>query len=714
MQPIETRTSDPEPPNGRENLTIAESRSAVKYVLSGLKRWQVVPVFIIAVYLFLGIFGPTLAPFGPNRGTISNRFCPPLGIDALTIAQYPASRSTDCGTAHILGTDQIGRDVFSRLLHGARTSLWVVGPSVIIGTMIGTLIGAVINGWSPKPRLIAYLIASVTIVPFGIFLLSEPQALYVFGMFRSARDSVDPSALTAFSNATAVITLALVAIAYRYDNKCRSSWSEGVDAEFPVHSFCRKLHTQIVALAPWTVLAAIASAALVFLRSGSSFVQTAAITWNYEPDHLFEHVGMLSPFVPMVLIPIALVSLATWWVTHRLLIRFNSTPKSFGSKNRNVEVSTEEPSSASFVLTEEDSDRDGIEAFENGDPKTSIGSVRRLKRLRWVLIIVAVVTAIVVIRFGTAEAVPIVRELAQDWNGDYQSALAYSVQGRRDASECANELSSRLRTLRSLSPEQLDIEASQRCLDLYFQYRNAPTHRLTFDHALQFVPQTLTLALLASIVSAVIWTATSTSTSVARRVVGGCVVLVALIGLTMTFGYTAWLLAVSRWFDPVNLVLSDQGLAISRAVIVVRDFSVALGISYLSIAIAKPPTRFEKAIPKVESLYKWTTYLVPCVLLTSGLLIAFHYRFPAFLLFLDDALGVIPNPSEEQTYISTSSLFRNWLWTYWFALIGYAAIVFAFFYAAISGFRLFANENRDSDTDETPINPAASTLHRSS
>ena len=176
----------------------------------------------------------------------------------------------------------------------------MVGPSVLIGAMIGTLIGAVINGWSPKPRLIAYLIASVTIVPFGIFLLSEPQALYVFGMFRSARDSVDPSALTAFSSATAVITLALVAVAYRYDDKCRSTWSAHVDTEFPIHSFCRKLHTQIVSLAPWTVLAAIASAALVFLRSGSSSVQTAAITWSFEQAYLFEHIGMFGPFVPMV------------------------------------------------------------------------------------------------------------------------------------------------------------------------------------------------------------------------------------------------------------------------------------------------------------------------------------------------------------------------------------------------------------------------------
>ena len=704
MRPVNSQHTDPEPAVGDDGHPGANRRSVVKSALKGLKGWQVVPAIVIALYLFFGIFGPILAPFEPNKGTIADRLCPPLAIDALTTAQYPASRSTDCSTANILGTDHNGKDIFSRMLHGARTSFLVVGPSVIIGVVVGAVVGAVINGWRARARMVAYLIVGVSIVPFAIFLLSEPHTLYVFGLFMSASDGMDWSALTAFSSASGVVTLALIAVAYRYDDVCRSGWSANVNADFPIHSFCRKLHTQIVVLAPWIVLATIGSAALIFLRSGTTSLQTAAIRWAYEPDYLFEHIGMLGPFVPMVLIPIALVSLATWWVVHHLLGRFKSNSIPTPSADYDVEVDSEENSTGNSGAIEEDSARSKIQTFENEAPETSIDAELSLKRQRWLLTIVTIVTAIVVIRFGIAEAVPIVRELAQDWTGDYQSALAHSIQGRQEAIECANELSSRLRTLRSLPAEQPEINAGQRCLDLYFQHRNAPTHRFTFDSALQFVPQTLTLALLGAIVSAAIWTATLASTNTPRRVVGICFALVALIGLTMTFGYPAWLLVASRWFDTVDLALNYKGLAISRAVNIVRDFSVALGISYLTIAIAKPLIRFERAMPKIDILSKWATLFIPCILLSSGLLILFHYRFPANLLLFDDYLGVIADPSEDQTYFSTGLPIRNWIWTYWFALIGYAAIVFSFFAAAIWGFRRYVRSDLNG-VDSTPVNP---------
>lgn len=681
MQRTDAENSHPEPPTGPATPVDSKRRSAVRKMLSALKGWQTVPAVIIALYLVVGIFGPTLAPFEPNRGTVANRLCPPLAIDALTIAQDPASRSSDCSATHILGTDHNGRDILSRLLHGARTSLLIVGPSVFVGVVLGAIVGTVINGWRRRGRLIAYLIASVSLVPFGIFLLSEPLTLYVFGVIHSGTGGGDDEAWSAFvalSSATAVITLAIVAIAYRFDDTSRASWFSNVDSENSNHGFCRELRIQLVSLAPWIGLAALSSAALVFFRSGTTSVQNAAITWALEPDYLFEHVGMISPLMPMVLVPISFVSLATWWVAHRILGRFKSTSS--------LTISTE----------------------------TSIDDAASARRRRWLLAIIGIVVAIAVTRFAVAEAVPIFRELAQDWTGDYQSGLAQSVQGRLEAFDCANELSSRLSTLRWASQEQLEIDAGQRCLDLYFQHRNAPTHRLTFDFALRFATQMVTLGLVGCVVAAALWTVASASSNAIRRMVGICVALVALIGLTMTFGYTGWLLAVSRWFDPVNLALSDQGLAISRAVTIVRDFAVALGICHLAISIAKPSFRFDNAMPNVEALAKWATFVVPCVLLTAGLLATFHYRFPANLLFIDDTLGVIADPTADQIYISSDSLIRDWLWTYWFAVIGYAAIVFGFLFAGIYWLNRFVNDKSHPDEVEASIRPAASLSHRPS
>src|ERR671918_541092 len=71
----------------------------------------------------LAIFAPLIAPWDPHRLDITQILDPP-------------------SPAHPLGTDQLGRDVLSRMLYGARVSLAVGFVSVGIATAIGTLLGA--------------------------------------------------------------------------------------------------------------------------------------------------------------------------------------------------------------------------------------------------------------------------------------------------------------------------------------------------------------------------------------------------------------------------------------------------------------------------------------------------------------------------------------------------------------------------------------------
>ncbi len=707
MQPIDSDCSDPDPQHEPSKPDSATWLGAMKNGLSGLKGWQAIPAAVIALYFFLGIFGPSLAPFDPEMSDLKNRFCPPLAIDAFTTSISPAS---DCSATNVFGTDQIGRDIFSGLLHGARTSLWVVGLSVFIGTAVGSVVGAVVNGWRRKPRMVLYAIALVTVVPFAIFVFAQPHSLYIYGVIDSelASGTVDWSAVIALSSFSAVLALAIVTVAYRYDEECRGSWFREVsraDSEDRGNSFCGLLHKQIVVLAPWIGLATIANAALVFLGSGSQAYLSPAITWSFEWEYLLEHIGMFSALLPMVLFPTAFVTFGVWWFVRHVEGRLKTTSEvSSGSEELAGEVS--EP-------TDEDSDNAESGQLGNDDDDALIDSGSSAKRWRLILVVFAIVAAIAAIRFGVAEAVPIVRELAQGSYGNYQSAQVLSLQGRIEALDCANQMSSRVMTLRTVPPEDLEIEASQRCLDRYFQHRNAPTHRLTIDYALQFVPQTLTLGLIAAIVSAIMWVAISASANAMRRTVTACVALVTLLGLMLTFDPGVWTLVILQWIDPVISVTHDKSMATSRVLNIVRDFSVALGVSYLTIAIVKPTFRLGKTVPKIDALSDLGSFIVPCVMLTAGLLIVFHYRFPAIFLFLDEQLGVIVNPTEE-FYFSSNSLAGYWLWTYWFALIGYAAIVVGFFYAAMSGFSRYSDENRDSDTVEMPTNPAASPLHKPS
>lgn len=77
---------------------------------------------IVAVIVFSAIFAPLIAPYDPYLQNTAIRLSPP---------------SWD----HPFGTDQFGRDIFSRLIHGTRISIYVGLGAIVIGGIVGTAIG---------------------------------------------------------------------------------------------------------------------------------------------------------------------------------------------------------------------------------------------------------------------------------------------------------------------------------------------------------------------------------------------------------------------------------------------------------------------------------------------------------------------------------------------------------------------------------------------
>lgn len=77
---------------------------------------------IIGVIALAAIFAPLAAPYNPYGQALADRLQAP-------------------GPAHILGTDELGRDVFSRLIYGARVSLVVGLVPTVISMAIGTVLG---------------------------------------------------------------------------------------------------------------------------------------------------------------------------------------------------------------------------------------------------------------------------------------------------------------------------------------------------------------------------------------------------------------------------------------------------------------------------------------------------------------------------------------------------------------------------------------------
>jgi peptide/nickel transport system permease protein len=108
-----------------------------RFALIRLDGFPLVPVFIIGGIAFAALFANFLAPHDPEVGRLVMRFRPPF---------WQAGGST----AHLLGTDHLGRDVLSRLIFGARVSMVVGFTAVIVAGTFGTALGIIsgyLGGW---------------------------------------------------------------------------------------------------------------------------------------------------------------------------------------------------------------------------------------------------------------------------------------------------------------------------------------------------------------------------------------------------------------------------------------------------------------------------------------------------------------------------------------------------------------------------------------
>ncbi len=106
---------------------------------------------IVGLFVAVALLAPVLAPYDPLRGRLVDRLQPP-------------------GASHWLGTDELGRDVLSRVLYGARISLQIqiaaVGLALVLGTALGVVAGYV-GRW---PDMLIMRLVDIKMAFPGIFL----------------------------------------------------------------------------------------------------------------------------------------------------------------------------------------------------------------------------------------------------------------------------------------------------------------------------------------------------------------------------------------------------------------------------------------------------------------------------------------------------------------------------------------------------------------
>jgi peptide/nickel transport system permease protein len=95
------------------------------------RRIRLVPALPLAILFLLAlvaIAAPLLTPYDPIKHSLSTRMLPPFWMPKGSVE-------------HLLGTDRFGRDILTRLLYGARSSLLIVAVSSVIALTIGAGVG---------------------------------------------------------------------------------------------------------------------------------------------------------------------------------------------------------------------------------------------------------------------------------------------------------------------------------------------------------------------------------------------------------------------------------------------------------------------------------------------------------------------------------------------------------------------------------------------
>jgi len=95
---------------------------------AGRSKRGVIGVVIIGVVVMAAVFADQIAPYDPIRTSLADRLRPP-------------GFTPEAGPAHLFGTDQLGRDLLSRVIHGARISLLVGFVSVALAGAVGVGLG---------------------------------------------------------------------------------------------------------------------------------------------------------------------------------------------------------------------------------------------------------------------------------------------------------------------------------------------------------------------------------------------------------------------------------------------------------------------------------------------------------------------------------------------------------------------------------------------
>ncbi|NTW01182.1 MAG: ABC transporter permease [Oscillochloris sp.] len=278
----------------------------------------VASVFLLAAIVIVATLAPLIAPFPRDASNLDARYLTPLSTDVE-------------GNFHLIGTDQIGRDYFTRLLYASRVSLGTAMIATVISSAIGIILGMLagyFGGWVDTlisrilevfltfPQLLLLLIMSAILVQninsiplpeffasflAWIFAVNEREARIIFAVIM---------VLALFGwTGTARLMRGMV-LSVRENVYIESSRALGAANSRILwrHIFPNALPPMIVDFTLTVNATLVSESALSFLGFG---IQDPTPTWgnmlNFAQSYMFQHPWMpLIPSLPILLTSVAI------------------------------------------------------------------------------------------------------------------------------------------------------------------------------------------------------------------------------------------------------------------------------------------------------------------------------------------------------------------------------------------------------------------------
>ena len=119
-------------PNPRSRLQSRAAQAWLSWLRFRRNPLAMIGLFISLALIFMSIFAPLLAPYDPIAQSLGTRLQPPFS------------------PGHWMGTDDFGRDIWSRILFGSRITLYIVLLVILTAPLVGLIIGTVagyFGGW---------------------------------------------------------------------------------------------------------------------------------------------------------------------------------------------------------------------------------------------------------------------------------------------------------------------------------------------------------------------------------------------------------------------------------------------------------------------------------------------------------------------------------------------------------------------------------------